>query len=234
MAKNGEYRPTQKTKIGRCLSSYTIKSHNSYDPVFDKTIRRLRPDWFVSQTQVANQKKQKLIQMAKNGEYKPNWKTKIGICLTGYTVKSSKVYDPVFDKTIRKLRPDWFLSQTQVANQKKQKLIQMAKNGEDKPNWKTKIGICLNSYTKKSNGSYDPVFDKTIRKLRPDWFVSPTQIANQKKQKLIQMAKNGEDKPKSRTKIGNCLNSYTKKSNGSYDPVFDKIIRELRPDWFKN
>ena len=47
MAKNGEDRPTRRgTKIGTSLTSYTTKSSLAYDPVFDKTIRTLRPDWF--------------------------------------------------------------------------------------------------------------------------------------------------------------------------------------------
>ena len=49
MAKNGEPRPGQNTnRLGRILTSYTCKSSESYDSVFDKIIRKLRPDWFKS------------------------------------------------------------------------------------------------------------------------------------------------------------------------------------------
>ena len=109
MAGNGESRPTQKTKIGRFLSEYTKPSSVMYDAKFHKKMKKLRPDWFLSQTEIASQKKKELIRMAKNGENRPSHdKTKLGQALSNYTRKSSYVYDPVFDKTIRKLRPDWF------------------------------------------------------------------------------------------------------------------------------
>ena len=33
--------------------------------------------------------------------------------------------------------------------------------------------------------------------------------------------------------LGTALANYICKSSGTYDPVFDKKIRELRPDWFE-
>ena len=108
--------------------------------------------------------------MANNGEAKPSQKTKIGQSLVSYISKSSQIYDPVFSKSIRDLRPDWFLSKKEAINQKKQKLIQIARNGEARPSQKTKEGITLSRYTNKLRSSYCEKFDKTIRKLRPDWF----------------------------------------------------------------
>jgi hypothetical protein len=109
MAGNGDPRPTQKTRIGRMLSEYTKPSSVMYDAKFHKKMKKLRPDWFWSQTEVANQKKKELLRMAKNGEKRPSYeKTKLGQALSNYTRKSSPAYDAVFDKTIRKLRPDWF------------------------------------------------------------------------------------------------------------------------------
>jgi hypothetical protein len=105
---NGK-RPSQKTKLGRRLSDYTKKSSSNFDATFYKIIKKLRPDWFVSQTEKADKKKQELIRMAKNGESRPSHDgTRIGQALSNYTRKSSHVYDSIFDKLIRKLRPDWF------------------------------------------------------------------------------------------------------------------------------
>jgi hypothetical protein len=109
MARKKEPRPSQKTNIGRALSEYTKPSSIMYDAKFHKKMKKLRPDWFLSQSEVADQKKKQLIKMAKNGENRPSHdKTRLGQALSNYTRKSSHVYDPVFDKTIRKLRPDWF------------------------------------------------------------------------------------------------------------------------------
>jgi hypothetical protein len=164
MAKKKQDRPTNKTKEGKCLTSYTVKSSGAYCPKFDKTIRGLAPDWFIFTSQVM---KQKLINMAKSGAKKPHHETKEGQCLYSYICKSSSAYCPKFDKTIRKQRPDWFLSTSQIM---KQKLINMAKSGAKRPNCKTKEGGSLRSYTIKSWCCYCPEFDKTIRKLAPSWF----------------------------------------------------------------
>jgi hypothetical protein len=115
--------------------------------------------------------KQLLLEMADKGGPRPSQKTKIGRSLSEYTKPSSVMYDAKFHKKMKKLRPDWFWSQTEIAGQKKKELIRMAKNGEDRPSHdKTRLGQALSNYTRKSSEAYDPVFDKTIRKLRPDWF----------------------------------------------------------------
>jgi hypothetical protein len=86
----------------------------------------------------ADYRKQKLIEMAKRGEPRPSQqKTKEGHYLSSYTIKSSSSYCPEFDKTIRKIRPDWFVKSS---DEGRQKLIEIAKRGEPRPNYKTKIG----------------------------------------------------------------------------------------------
>ena len=109
MARRGEQRPTQKTPIGRALSQYASPANSSYDREFHEELRKLRPDWFASQTEIANQKKRELLRMAQNGEKRPSHdKTKLGQALSNYTRKGSPVYDPEFHRAIVKIRPDWF------------------------------------------------------------------------------------------------------------------------------
>jgi hypothetical protein len=113
----------------------------------------------------------------------------------------------------------------------KDKLIEMAKLGEDRPNSKTYFGAKLCSYTNKSSRCYDAEFDVEIRELRPDWFENTARIA---KDKLIEMAKRGEDRPNQRKHpLGQALCHYISKNCSSYDAEFDAQIRELRPDWFR-
>ena len=115
----------------------------------------------------------------------------------------------------------------------KQKLIQIANSNGKRPSQKTKLGRALSEYTKISSRCFDVNFYKEISGLRPDWFVSQIQVASQKKQELIRMAKNGENRPRyDKTKIGQALSNYTRKSSPVYDAEFDKLMRELRPDWF--
>jgi hypothetical protein len=115
----------------------------------------------------------------------------------------------------------------------KQNLIEMANNGAPRPSQKTKEGRALSEYTKPSSCCFDINFYKKISGIRPDWFVSQTEGADKKKQELIRMAKNGEPRPSyERTRIGQALSNYTRKSSHVYDAEFDKLIRQLRPDWF--
>jgi len=244
IAKRGEPRPRQKKHpLGKALNSYTSKKSSSYDLVFDKQIRKEVPHWFVGT--VANKKKQ-LLEMAKNGEQKPHFRTPLGIALKGYISKSHGCYDPIFEKQI-KLAPHWFVGT--VAEKKKQ-LIEMAKRGEPRPNQrKHPLGNVLGGYTCKSSRCYDPIFDKQIRKLAPHWFKSDLIFEKQiklaphwfvgtvaeKKKQLIEMAKRGEPRPNQRKHpLGLILSSYTCKSHGCYDPIFDKQIRKLAPHWFKS
>lgn len=56
-----------------------------------------------------------------------------------------------------------------------------------------------------------------------------------KKEHILQMARNGEDKPKKhKSKLRQALSSYMNKSQGCYDKEFTDKIKEIRPDWFEN
>jgi len=125
------------------------------------------------------------------------------------------------------------LPRTSIINKKR--LIQLAKSGVNRPSQKTKLGRALSEYTKKSSKTCDREFNNLKRKLRPDWFFSQTQVVNQKKQKLLKMAKNGQKRPSAdKTKLGQDLSNYTRKSSFVYDPKFDRLIRKTQPDWFQN
>ena len=171
--------------------------------------------------------RQKLIAIAKSGFKKPSRKTKEGQALYNYTRKVSSCYCHVFDKIIRKLRPDWFESTSIIM---RQKLIAIAKSGAKRPSKKTKEGQALCNYARKVSSCYYHVFDKIIRKLRPDWFESTSIIM---RQKLIAIAKSGAKRPHHKTKDGRALDNYTRKSSTSYCEKFDRLIRKLRPDWFR-
>jgi len=243
LAKSGAKKPSSTEKLGNVLGNYTCESACSYDPVFDEKIRELRPDWFIN---TADIKKKQLLKLARSGEKRPSNMAKdpeerrLGRALCNYTVMSQGIYDPVFDKKIRELRPDWFENTT---IKKKEKLLKLAKSGGKKPSNMAKdpeerrLGNALINYISKNRrNARDPAFDRKIRKLRPDWFIN---TADLRKEELLKLAKSGAKRP-SRTakdpeerKLGQVLHSYLDKSHGSYDPVFDKKIRRLRPDWFR-
>ncbi len=168
MAKNGEPRPNQKKHfLGASLSNYTKVYSETYDPIFFKEITKEAPHWFIDS---AVENKKQLLKMAKKGESRPHQtKHPLGRVFVAYICKrKSGSYDPIFDKKIRTEAPHWFIN-TAVEN--KRLLLEMAKNGEPRPTAvKHILGTPLCCYVGKSHSSYDPVFDKKIRKRAPHWF----------------------------------------------------------------
>jgi hypothetical protein len=226
MARNGEGKPKQGHYLYNAIGIYTNKNNASYyDPVFDKQIRKLRPDWFIHNVE---ENKKKLLLMAKNGENRPSKTLRQN--LYNYTNKRKGGYDPVFDEQIRKLRPDWFVFSPQIVKQNKEKLLEMAKNGEDRPSSKNHpLGKILIHYTRLEdrNHCYDHNFDKQIKKLAPHWFVNQADIIKQNKQKLLDMAKNGDPRPENKL-----LNKYICKGSKQFDSNFLEEIKIIAPQWF--
>jgi hypothetical protein len=233
MAKKGRPKPHHKTKLGQTLGNYLKKSSQSYDPVFAKEIRRLAPSWFVTRSDFANEKKKQLIEMARKKLASPRRTTKLGKALYKYTTKESGSYDPAFDKKVRRLAPNWFVTRFDVVNHKKRLLIDMARRELPMPSRKTKIGKALYKYTLKSSESYDPVFAKEIRRLAPNWLATRYDIVNENKKLLLEMARKKQTRPNRKTKFGAALINYSCLGSVSYDPVFAKQIRKLAPHWFK-
>jgi hypothetical protein len=167
MARNGEPRPHQKKHpLGTALGSYIRKSHNSYDPEFEKEIRIIASHWFVN---TADENKVKLLEMAHNEEPRPSQTSQpLGKSLSRYTGQMSECYDPEFDKKIRCLAPHWFVD---TAAENKIKILEMARTGELRPNNKTHpLGKALGHYIGKNSTCYDHEFTQEIRSLAPHWF----------------------------------------------------------------
>lgn len=54
-----------------------------------------------------------------------------------------------------------------------------------------------------------------------------------KKKALLVLAKTkGEEKPRNLTPLGNALRNYMCRGSASYDQVFERQMKKLRPDWF--
>lgn len=121
-----------------------------------------------------------------------------------------------------------------VGERNRRRLREMARRGDPRPSQKTHIGRTLSDYTSPANRSYNPDFHREMKEIRPDWFTSQTERAGQKKKELLRMARAGEPRPShDKTRLGQALSNYTRKSSHVYDPHFDREIRALRPDWFQ-
>ena len=170
LAKSGKPKPLYRhSKLGTVLSHYISQSRNSYDEEFKNNLMKLRPDWFVDTAKI---KKEQIIKMAEEGLPRPVYgKHLLAKSLITYIRPNHTAYDSAFTKKIKKLRPDWFVSRSDKAKQKKVQLLKMAQNNEPRPGQKKHpLGADLSRYTSTSNGSFDPAFNKKIRKIRPDWF----------------------------------------------------------------
>jgi hypothetical protein len=53
--------------------------------------------------------------MAASGDPRPSQKTRIGMALSQYPSPANSVYDPDFDREIRRIRPDWFVFRNQFS-----------------------------------------------------------------------------------------------------------------------
>lgn len=180
--------------------------------------------WGNKRRSSVKENKEILLQMAKDGKKRPNHKDKpLGIAICNYTLPSSPSYDSEFDLTIRKIRPDWFKKNLQ---QTFEELSEIAKSGVDKPTGGH------NQLARKLvyMGKRQPELVDKLKSIRPDWF----DTVKNKKEQLLEMAKNGADRPIKGAILGNALNNYLAVSRTYYDPDFSKKIRELRPDWFGN
>lgn len=182
----------------------------------------------LSQSDIANQKKQKLLEMAKNGELRPSSRRHpLGQSLSSYTGGKHQCYDPIFTKHIKQVAPTWF----NVANRKKKRLIQMAKNGESRPKSSSKLGSVLCQYIskKKGNSAYDLNFTKEIKKFAAHWFVN---TAEEKRKKLLEMAKRGEKKPKcGKHPLGFHLSRYLNPLSECYNKKLVEELQIFAPSW---
>lgn len=184
-------------------------------------LRNILPEFFID---TAAENKKQLLAMP-IGSDRPNKRNHpLGLALSTYTRKSSSSYDPVFNKNIRNKHPEWFAP---VASKYKRQLLAMPEGGK-RPNHESRLGIVLMSYTNEGNANYDNYFKIAIYKKQPEWFIDTSAL---KKEDLLSIPV-GSKRPYWKEPLGKALISYSNKKNGSYDPEFNKAIREKHPNWF--
>jgi superfamily II DNA or RNA helicase len=233
LAMAGKPKPKLNTTLGRVLCNYAYHKAQYYDAAFDSKIRKLRPDWFVTPSDRIKQKQEILIRMARQAKPRPKAATPMGSALCGYTNTKSDRYDAEFDSEIRQLRPAWFAVGRALAMAKRKKIFSMALGKAPRPHHSSKLGQSFYGYTNPKASTYDAGFDSQIRKLRPDWFVTQYDRANEKKARLMELGAIASDKPKHHETLGRALYNYTYRKSETYDAAFDSKIRKLKPDWFR-
>lgn len=184
MAKEGKEKPyfNNNDKLYNSFRSYTRKNGKCYDEEFTMKIREIAPSWFErkkyktgtarKKNEIAEEKKRIILKMAMECKEKPKQKTMLGNALIRYITKSYLTYDVEFDLEVKRLAPQWFMYFERCA-EKRQEILEIARKGGERPNWKTELGICLIGSTSKSSCYYNLNFDVELRGLVPHWFRRP-------------------------------------------------------------
>ena len=225
MAEKGGPKPIRSTNpsLADILFRHATPGQFGYSPVFAKKIKKLAPKWLEVESETDDQKKKKLLAMAKEGRSKPT-QNKLAKSLAEFVNKKSKKYDPAFHKKIKKIAPNWFI--VEICEEKKQKLLALARKGIPRPNQRTHpLGLALHTYTYPNSRAFDPGLVKKLKKIAPDWLVRQQVLAaNRKKQMLLEMARKKMPRPITNSR----LHSYMRN-----DPKFAKNIKKLAPHWLK-
>jgi hypothetical protein len=116
-----------------------------------------------------------------------------------------------------------------VIKQNKQKLLELAKDGADRPRKKNEFKLALLRYCR-CNSPYDVNFNREIRFLRPDWFGgSKPKTASVIKKELMKMAADGSARPNSRKwnyYKKNPLQTSSAKERKLAEEVYDAAVKE--------
>lgn len=219
MAKKRMAKPKAGTSDNNNLCYYLKK-----DQKFRAIIKKYCPEWIpLPFDQIRKKHEIEIEKLARSGKPIPPITTKIGGLISRYKRINKK-----FMEKIKKIRPDWFITQTDRVNEKKKKILELIKvKNTTRPEF-------LYLFTNKHSHSFDPNLNRIVRKARPEWFLSKKILnANENKIKLLELARKGAKRPNQKTtKLGSALTTYTVLGSVCYDAKFDKEIRRIAPHWF--
>ena len=111
-------------------------------------------------------------------------------------------------------------------------IMALVESGAPRPVENARLHRYINEVGNMNSGSYDFNFSRKLKKLRPDWFEKKKPTFTPGRLEILEIAKSGAEKPSTSTAIGKRLSGYLNSSKLDYDGNFDRLIRELRPDWF--
>jgi Uma2 family endonuclease len=222
MAARGEPRPNKhKDRRGTWLCCYTTPSQSGYDPPFDQKIRKLFPQWFFDST--AEHKRQ-LLKMMRDGKPKPPKNSTLGQALRSYLRSDRGTFDPEFKKLTAKLSPEHWNTVT-VKSKEKEELLVIASQGGPKPRKDSVIGRRFRNVAKCKTEANRKLFDR-ICKINPNWLWHD---ASYYKKLFLEMARRGDPKPVSNSKLGAKLYRYMDPRYKAFDAKFVKAIKKIAP-----
>jgi hypothetical protein len=240
MAKQGLPKP-QGNSV-RMFSYYTSKASKAYDPDFTQVIQKLAPHWLEHKKKQETKKfKTVLLKLAYEGKEKPKEKV-LKDAFWRYTCPTSKIFDPDFVHELKIVAPNWLLIRStsprkSCFEQEKQELLKLAQANVQRPSKaKSQYGKWIWRLTSPKSNNYDEAFAQKLKTLVPHWFVFPKREdkikgKKEKVERLLNMAKANEPRPKRGTKEERVLRSYCDSKDSAYDPVFLDQLKKINPNW---
>jgi hypothetical protein len=218
-------KPSEKSKDpeerawGGRLRSYIYEGSRSYDPDFHSLIKTEKPEWLnSSQTgkkidamdNTPKLEKQNRILSLKDEPTKKDGR--VFYQYYAYIYYKSRQFDPDFVERIYLERPEW-------TNEYKlyDRACQIIKEN---------IGKSKRS----ADYSKLPTADSSGRKKRS----ANNKIGNQQSLLTLRNRPSQKSKDPEERRLAGALNSYTTKAGGSYDMEFDRLIRAVKPEWYKH
>jgi hypothetical protein len=218
LALTGAPRPSKNShELGGKLVRYPSPKY----PEFRAQLKQIRPDWF-EEIDSAAIKKLEILKLARNGEDRPSPGSSLGLAIQDYLSRSKRSYDQKFREELHMLRPDWFLKNNKRIN--KERIIELAKSGSEKPKRGTNLGNVLSNYTKKGK-DYEPEFRNRLEQIRPDWFSHKIDPSGNK-EKILKIALSGGPRPFHKSKLGMVFQFYIR------DEAFKAELESIVPEWF--
>lgn len=226
MAARGEKRPNKrKDPKGAIFSSYVCPSQPTFDKKFRDQIKKINPEWIEKKSDI---KKNQLLRLAKKRKSRPNWNTPLGKFFADCIYrKDRKGFDKNLYEKLKKVRPNWFVSQHQLCEKKRQEILKLAKNKKlSKKDIQKKIKTFVNYIQGKTRNDKD--FVRKLKKIRPEFFVTRSQIAKQRKKEFFLLVEKNI-RPNWMKKHRNRFHAWMRT-----DKNFRNKFLKLKPSWYKS
>jgi len=217
MARNGASRPKSKTKLGDRLCRYSSPC-SSYDDVFTKELRSIRPDWF-DDTDRGLDNLEVLLSLDKrpNGRSEDPEEARLG-----RAIQNMKINRPELFNKLKKAKPHWFIDDQSFANLKVLLLLKERPSAKSKNPEHARLGEAIMTMKKHRPELYDQ-----LTKAKPNWFIDRPQSTLEALLLLKKRPSQGSKDPEE-ARLARAINNL----RHHRPELFEKLVK-AKPHWFK-
>jgi hypothetical protein len=231
MIAQGKHRPHETTYLGKMLNSYTSKGCSYRPGLKQELIDSGGEYWFLDSRFEAQ--RQEALQLVRDRKPRPLVNTKLGRALSQYLSAGGPRFRPEFRaEIIEKGGAYWFYDERYEQN--RTELLRMARNGLERPNFKTQLGAALDRYCVVNGPTYrQGLKEELVAAGAARWFLDLRYEDN--KRQYLEMIAEGKSRPHFSTYLGKALNSYLSDKCEKYRPgLKEELIAAGGAEWFEN